>query len=450
MALNDMHQISNNLSLKSPSNTELIGNINSNNEYDTSQIEKNFKLAWVGDYSSIKSMVAEFLKLDGEWQQPGGEKKIFYCGNTPVLTWWSKKKTLHLDGVNSRTLILKLLSTSVLRKESDDIVNNINSRPCYSCCHCNEMSTDMEGIKLDMAIVESKLDKSIIHNSQEINEMKSAVNEMGCRLESFNSLLGRINGENSASDVNNKTPHELSRLGGERVSPQEVSRVGNGQPCDTVSQHVVTYELGKRSVESNVGASSREELSESVVEVVTANANENMIQNLTIQTIESDDLNEPNGQLDNGLSRASYNTNVQPGFEEQIQQYKQYHKKNLCREKQRQTYICDTDTEIKYRKTMANRCDAHLNDYRVKHGHESQKINSNRQSAAISNTRGSFPPREPSRARRRRWKNSQKNRGNRGENFYTVSERRRPPDWLNYLLYVQNITTTRRPQLSNL
>ena len=144
---------------------------------------------------------------------------------------------------------------------------------------------------------------------------------MGCRLESFNSLLGRINGENSASDVNNKTPHELSRLGGERVSPQadlEVFRVGNGQPCDTV---------GKRSVESNVGASSREELSESVVEVVTANANENMIQNLTIQTIESDDLNEPNGQLDNGSPRASYNTNAQPSFEEQIQQYKQYHKK---------------------------------------------------------------------------------------------------------------------------
>ena len=164
-----MHQISNNLSLKSPSNTELIGNINSNNEYDTSQIEKNFKLEWVGDYSSIKSMVAEFLKLDGEWQQPGGEKKIFYCGNTPVLTWWSKKKTLQMDGVNSRTLILKLLSASVLRKESDDNVNSINSRPCYSCCHCNEMSTDMEGIKLDMAIVESKLDKSIIHNSQEIN-----------------------------------------------------------------------------------------------------------------------------------------------------------------------------------------------------------------------------------------------------------------------------------------
>ena len=299
MALNDMHQISNDLSLKSPSNTELIGNINSNNEYDTSQIEKNFKLAWVGDYSSIKSMVAEFLKLDGEWQQPGGEKKIFFYGNTPVPTRWSKKKTLQMDGVNSRTLILKLLSTSVLRKESDDIVNNINSRPCYSCCHCNEMSTDMERIKLDMAIVESKLDKSIIHNSQEINEKKSAVNEMGCRLESFNSLLGRINGEKSASDVNNKTPHELSRLGGERVSPQadlEVFRVGNGQPCDTVSQHFVTYELGKRSAESNVGSSSREELSESVVEVVTANANENMIQNLTIQTIESDDLDEPNGQ----------------------------------------------------------------------------------------------------------------------------------------------------------
>ena len=137
-----------------------------------------------------------------------------------------------MDGVNSRPLILKLLSASVLRNESDDTANNnINSWPCYSSCHCNEMSTDMEGIKLDKAIVESKLDKSIIHNIY-----NTAVNEIGCRLESFNSLLGRIRSENSASDVNNKTAYELLRLRNDKVSPQanlEDLRVENGQPCES-------------------------------------------------------------------------------------------------------------------------------------------------------------------------------------------------------------------------
>ena len=182
---------------------------------------------------------------------------------------------------------------------------------------------------------------------------------------------------------------------------------------------------------------------------MTTNANENIIQDLTIQTIESDELNEPNGQLDNRSSRASYTINAQPDFKQQIQQYKQYHRRNLSREKQTEPNIIGCDTEMKYRKTNANSFDAQLNDYRDKHGHEFQKTNSNRRSAATSNTRGNFPPSEPSRVRRRGRRNSRKNRGKRIENFYTVPERRRPPDWLNYLLHVRNITTSRRPQLFN-
>ena len=139
-----------------------------------------------------------------------------------------------------------------------------------------------------------------------------------------------IEGENTASDVNNKMAHDLSRSRNEKIFSQpnlEVSRVENGLPCDTMLQHVLTCELGKRNVEPHM-AGSGEELSESVVEVVTTNANENTVQDLSIQTIESDELNELYGQLDNGSLRASYTINAQPGFKEQIKQYKQYHRTN--------------------------------------------------------------------------------------------------------------------------
>ena len=49
------------------------------NEYDPSIIAKNLKLVWAGDFHSVKSMVAEYLELDGEWVSLGGEKK-FLCG----------------------------------------------------------------------------------------------------------------------------------------------------------------------------------------------------------------------------------------------------------------------------------------------------------------------------------------------------------------------------------
>ena len=150
--------------------------------------------------------------------------------------------------------------------------------------------------------------------------MKSAANELSCRLESLTSLLGCIEGENTASDVNNKMAHDLSRSRNEKISPEanlEVSRVENGLPCDTMLQHVLICKLGKRNVEPHM-AGSRDGLSESVVEVVTTNANENTVQDLAIQTIESDELNELYGQLDIGSLRASYTINAQPGFKSKL------------------------------------------------------------------------------------------------------------------------------------
>ena len=50
------------------------------NKYDPSIIAKNLKLAWAGDFHSVKSMVAKYLELDSMSVSPRGEKKVFLCG----------------------------------------------------------------------------------------------------------------------------------------------------------------------------------------------------------------------------------------------------------------------------------------------------------------------------------------------------------------------------------
>ena len=47
-----------------------------NNEYDTAIIEKNLKLAWHGDYQSVKCLVTDNLKLHSKWDSHGGDKKV--------------------------------------------------------------------------------------------------------------------------------------------------------------------------------------------------------------------------------------------------------------------------------------------------------------------------------------------------------------------------------------
>ena len=76
---------------------------NLNSTYDKSLIQKNLKLAWVGDFQSVKCFAADYLKLDGEWDSPGGEKKVLYCGDSPTITtlWWNKKKLLQFEGANA-------------------------------------------------------------------------------------------------------------------------------------------------------------------------------------------------------------------------------------------------------------------------------------------------------------------------------------------------------------
>ena len=61
---------------------------------------ENISVAWTGDFDSLKQFSNEVLKLDGEWTQPGGDKKVFTFGNS-VMVWRKNKGILNIDGERS-------------------------------------------------------------------------------------------------------------------------------------------------------------------------------------------------------------------------------------------------------------------------------------------------------------------------------------------------------------
>ena len=49
---------------------------------------KNLKLSWAGDFESLKRVVSDYIKFDGRWSSPGGEKKV--CSNPETSITWGR------------------------------------------------------------------------------------------------------------------------------------------------------------------------------------------------------------------------------------------------------------------------------------------------------------------------------------------------------------------------
>ena len=199
------------------SKADYLSNSISNGKYDVSVIRKSLKFAWIGDLESIKSLVSDYLDLSGEWVSPGGERKVFNCGGRPTITWMNKKKLLSLEGPNTEFIQRKLTSVLQLEdtaKATNPLYNSHHSSDVANCspgcgCSCKELAIELEGVKLDMAIVESKNDRAIGSNSHAIDEVKSEVNKLLSEVERTNCMVSELISAKSKS--NTKEDEELSR-----------------------------------------------------------------------------------------------------------------------------------------------------------------------------------------------------------------------------------------------
>ena len=125
-----------------------------------SDICENLQLAWTGDYSSLKRFVSETLKLVGEWDQPGGDKKVFTDDITSI-SWRRGRMDLQFSGKDAEKLKRMACSMTSYVMICTGNVNNTKGANSSSIdsiagpsgprwqCRCDELLIDVEGIKLD-------------------------------------------------------------------------------------------------------------------------------------------------------------------------------------------------------------------------------------------------------------------------------------------------------------
>ena len=108
-----------------------------------------------GDFEALKIFVDNKLNIQGIWSSPGGEKKLFQSEFVNIH-WWKNKKFLMVEGKQAKRinrLLYNLLAGDLL-----DDQRCVTDRR-HDSCKCSEVSSDVEGVKLDIAILEAKFNQ---------------------------------------------------------------------------------------------------------------------------------------------------------------------------------------------------------------------------------------------------------------------------------------------------
>ena len=106
----------------------------------------------------------ENLKLQGQWSQPGGDKKVFTTGANSI-SWRKSRKDLQFKGTDAELLKHSVCS---IMKDTRNIVNNMATNTEMPTCQNNsELTTDIACIKLDQVINE----RHIFDNTSRIKEI---------------------------------------------------------------------------------------------------------------------------------------------------------------------------------------------------------------------------------------------------------------------------------------
>lgn len=163
------------------------------------------KYRWTGSLIELKEFVDKYLQIKGEWTSPGGHVKLFTAEAPDLAIKWygprSQKLTIEADS-RDHYLEVKLMNLFVgkqvsegeLHADKDDALKS--SGPCSCSCKCSGgvAVASLEGLKLDIAILESRLnlagpsdeilsELSLIRNKQrEVEAIIRKQDEIICKL----------------------------------------------------------------------------------------------------------------------------------------------------------------------------------------------------------------------------------------------------------------------------
>ena len=112
------------------------------------------------------------LKVEGEWSSPGEEKKLF-TSDKVTLTWLRNKKYLSIRGKDVREVTYLVLSQVCGEPKEDRATNQAQVEiVANQQCQCNDLVSECEGTKLELVILESRVNRGIPENANNIVKLK--------------------------------------------------------------------------------------------------------------------------------------------------------------------------------------------------------------------------------------------------------------------------------------
>ena len=158
-------------------------------------------MKWLGNLESLKAFVFALFGEDGKWSSPGGSAKSFR-NESVTITWYANKRSLLFNGVLGDTLrdriIIDLLKVEVFessKANSSPLLRDISTQTDVVDAGSpintyNMLSVEIEGLKLDFTVFESKMYSEIreIEHTNSVNNVKDDLKIAEANQEHINAL----------------------------------------------------------------------------------------------------------------------------------------------------------------------------------------------------------------------------------------------------------------------
>ena len=228
----------------------------------------NKRLKWLGSFDSLQKFVKFGIKLHGHWSSPGGYSKKISCSSPVIsITWYpGKQNSLILHGEASVALsdalteaarVIASQNNSPSKSSLLDVSKNSDgvsmshcpssssdkssSQRFYCDCQCSLLAADLEGIKLEIAVMQSDINANASKSrSDEVNRLKielSSERESCKRLEADLSLIieGRSREVDEMRNIIASLEHKLKTTEAANVSLRDLinTNIPNSKPNES-------------------------------------------------------------------------------------------------------------------------------------------------------------------------------------------------------------------------
>ena len=154
-----------------------------------------------GLLSDLKHFVDETLGLKGNWSSPWGDVKLFNAADSGfAIKWYGHSKTLVIQTDNEHKFasLANPVGSDVVAGASNGVSESRKICTCpYTCVNSN-IFAELEGVKLDMTILESRLFASISQQeskSDEINSLRVKQKDMEAIINKKDEVICKLNEE---------------------------------------------------------------------------------------------------------------------------------------------------------------------------------------------------------------------------------------------------------------